>query len=119
MTGMVAASSTLTNGPSVMKEMVGPNGVINGMRTSMQTAMALSRGRHGGKGSMESGGIAHGASAIMALDGCTSTGRAAAGSTGIHTWRKKHGTRDFHITVSITVLRTQFSSGKFRLRHNF
>jgi hypothetical protein len=76
--------------------------------------MVSSRGRHGGRENMESGGTALGVSVTMVLDGFTSMGRAAVGSTGTHIPSKIHGMKDSHTMVSITALKTQSSSGKFR-----
>ena len=63
---------------------------------------------------MESSGTAPGVSATMVLDGFTSTGRAAVGSTGTHMPSKIHGMKGSPTLVSITALKTQSSSGKFR-----
>ncbi|KAA8524844.1 hypothetical protein F0562_011267 [Nyssa sinensis] len=52
--------------------------------------MMSSRGRHGGKVSMENVGTEHGVSNTMVPDGCTSMERAAVESTGTPMWSKKH-----------------------------
>lgn len=124
MMDMVAALSTQTNGLSGVKVMVGRSGVTNGMKILIQMVMVSSRGRHGGKVSMETAGIVLGVRVTMDLDGFTSMERAAVGSTGTHISKKIHGMRDSHTLAFITALTTQFSSGKFGnlpslLNHNF
>lgn len=113
MMDMVAAQSTLTNGLSALRVMVGQNGETNGMNILIPMVMALSKGKHGGRASMVSGGTGPGVSTTTALDGFTSMVRVVVASTGTHTSSKTHGMRDSLTSGSIIALTTQSSSGRF------
>jgi hypothetical protein len=84
----------------------GPSGVTSGMNISTQTAMASSRGRPGGKASMETGGTAPGASSTMGPGGCTNMAGAAAASTGTLTSPRRRGMNGSRTLGSTTALRT-------------
>lgn len=58
---------------------------------------------------MENAGIRRGGKVTMALDGCISTERAAAGNTGTLVRSKTHGMRDIHITDMTIALKIQSS----------
>lgn len=107
----VAAQSTLTSGPSGRRVMDGLNGATSGTSTSTRMDMASSRGRRGGQASTGTGGTAPGVSITTGLDGCTSTGVAAAASTGTRMSHRIHGTSGSRTLGSTTASRTRRSSG--------
>lgn len=86
--------------------MDGRSGATNGTRILTQMATVSNKGRHGGKASMESSGIALGGKATTDLDGFTNMERAAAVNIGTPMSSKTPGTRDSHTMVSITALIT-------------
>lgn len=63
---------------------------------------------------MENAGIRHGGKVTMARDGCTSTERAAAVSTGTLMRSKTHGTKNSHIMDFTIALRILSSSAMLR-----
>jgi hypothetical protein len=93
--------------------MGGPSGATSGMNILTRMDMASSRGRHGGKASMETSGTAPGESNTTGPGGCTNMAGAAAVSTGTLTSPRRHGMNGSHISGSTTALRTLCSFAPF------